>query len=326
MTRTLGIMAAAALLALWPASALGQNHAPAPRTPHFMGASGLARGSSHHSKPGGSSSASDMTYGGGPVETAPSVYIDYWGSAWATGFSTGGYTSAQAQAYVQGFLSNVGGSSWANISSQYCQGVALNTVAPCAAGSQFVGNPAGQLAGVWNDTVDPVPANGYSITPVWQESLAAVAHFGYHANATYMVLSPSGDSQSGFGVGWCAYHDAAYYNGNQSYPYYYAYIPYQPDAGSKCGENFVNRKNDSWGNGYFDGFSMVAGHEYAEAETDPAFANGGNYAWTNTSGSEIGDLCVWNVASTNITLPDGHFYAVQPLWSDAVAACVLAYP
>ena len=48
----------------------------------------------------------------------------------------------------------------------------------------------------------------------------------------------------------------------------YGYIPYMPDAGTSCGMNFVNACNNSYGNGYFDGFSIVAGHEFIEAETD----------------------------------------------------------
>src|SRR5712692_175329 len=180
---------------------------------------------------------------GGAIEQSPSVYITYWGPQWASGFTTGGHTSAQAQSYVQGFFGNVGGSSWANSSAQYCQGVAAGTT-NCAgmASAVFVTNPSMQLAGVWNDT-SPVPSR-LGTSSIAGEALRAVTHFGYHVNADYMVFTPSGLSTSGFGTQFCAWHS---FTSSSSGPVSFANIPYQPDAGAACGQNFVN------GNGYFDG-------------------------------------------------------------------------
>jgi serine protease len=92
--------------------------------------------------------------------------------------------------------------------------------------------------------------------------------------------------------------------------------------------NFVNG-SDSFGHGYFDGFSIVGGHEYAEAATDP-FPNSG---WLDGAGAENGDKCAWissgQGASTNITL-GSNYYAVQSLWSNAfnggAGGCVISYP
>jgi hypothetical protein len=64
----------------------------------------------------------------------------------------------------------------------------------------------------------------------------------------------------------------------------------------------VNASNNSYGNGYFDGFSIVGGHEYAEAQTDPQQNSG----WLDGSGSENGDKCAWSSASTNISLGANH--------------------
>jgi len=93
-----------------------------------------------------------MTYHGGPISSAPVVYINYWGSQWNTGFSTGGYTSAQAQTYVNGFFGNVGGSSWGQIDVQYCQGVSVGATSCPATGVTHVGNQTGLLGGTWVDT------------------------------------------------------------------------------------------------------------------------------------------------------------------------------
>jgi hypothetical protein len=258
---------------------------------------------------------SNLTYHGGPVEVTPTVYISWWGPQWSTGFTSGGYTSAQAQTYVTDFFTNVGGSSWDGINTQYCQGVATGTI-NCGSAGTHIGNPAGQLAGKWND-LTAVPAS-----PTQSDIAAAAVRLqtqvGYHANATYMVFTPTGHSMNGFATSWCAWHSVT---SSSSGAVAYAYMPYQPDAGFSCGENFVNSTNNTFGNGYFDGFSVVGGHEYAEALTDPITASG-SYAWQDSRGSEIGDKCAWNAASANIILGSNH-YAVQPLWSNTASGCAI---
>jgi hypothetical protein len=72
-------------------------------------------------------STNDLIYHGGLVETAPAVYLVYWGTEWQAGFSVtaGGftYTNNTVESYVNAFFQNVGGSPWANIQTQYCQGI-----------------------------------------------------------------------------------------------------------------------------------------------------------------------------------------------------------
>lgn len=275
----------------------------------------------HGGKPGGGSPL--LFSHGGAVETVPKVFIVYWGPQWQTGFSTGGYTSAQAQSYVEGFFGGVGGSGWANTDTQYCQGVTSGTTV-CPAGAANVTNPSGQLGGTWNDT-SPVPSSP-SGSQIAAEAVSAAAHFGYSANADYMVFTPTGMSQRGFGTRWCAYHSST---SSSSGAVAYSYMPYIPDAGLSCGMNFVNGSNDAFGHGYFDGFSIVGGHEYAEAATDPFPASG----WLDGSGAEIADKCAWissgQGAAANTSL-GANSYAVQSLWSNAfnggLGGCVISYP
>lgn len=303
-----GVVAAALALALGPL-APAATAATSGMATHNMGIKGTQRNLKTASSP--------LTYGGGPVETAPLVYITYWGTQWSSGFSTGGYTSAQAQTYVQDFFGNVGGSAWDNIDTQYCQGVAVGTI-NCGSSGTHITNPTKQLAGVWVDGASlPKRISQSSIAAV---AAAAVTHFGYNPNATYFVFTPTGHSMSGFGTQWCAWHSVTSSGGNSIA---YAYMPYQPDAGTSCGENFVNTSNNSFGNGYFDGFSVVGGHEYAEAMTDP-HPTSGQYGWTDASGSENGDKCAWSSLSTNISL-GGNNFAVQPIWSNASGGCVTSY-
>ncbi len=263
------------------------------------------------------SHTTNMTYHGGPVETEPAVYISWWGPEWSAGFSTGGYTSAQAQAYIANFFGNVGGSSWENINTQYCQGVPTGTI-NCGASGTHIQNLANQLKGTWNDP-SAVPSKP-SQTDIANAALRLVQKVGYNPNATYFVFTPSGKSMSGFATSWCAWHSLTSSNSGEVA---YAYMPYQPDAGGSCGMNFVNQANNTYGNGYFDGFSVVGGHEYAEAETDP-HTTSGQYAWEDRQGSEIGDKCAWSSLSTNIKF-GSHSYAVQPLWSNVSSGCVTSY-
>ena len=272
------------------------------------------RDAHHHGGGGGSNLFSH----GGPVEVTPAVYISWWGSEWSGGFSTGGYSSGQLQTYETGFFGSVGGSSWINSTSQYCQGVPSGTIF-CGSSGTHISNPTGQLKGDWNDTTS-VPSSP-SQSDIAAAAVRLVQHFGYDSNATYFVFTPSGKSMRGFGTQWCAWHSST---SSTSGTVAYAYMPYVTDAGANCGANFVNPTNDSYGNGYFDGFSIVGGHEYAEAQTDPQ----PNSGWVDGSGAENGDKCAWSSASTNISL-GGHQYAVQPLWSNlannSAGGCVVSF-
>ncbi|HEX2647164.1 MAG TPA: hypothetical protein VHO95_08040, partial [Candidatus Dormibacteraeota bacterium] len=270
-----------------------------------------------HSRPHGG--ASNLIYHGGPVELAAQVYIVYWGSEWNTGFTGGGVFSGDAQAYVNNFFGNVGGSSWAASTTQYCQGAAMGAT-QCAAGASGPTNPANELVATWTDpSAVPLHPTGAQIAA---EALNLANHFNAaQSGAQFFVLTPSGHSQKGFGTVWCAYHSSS---GNLSF----AYMPYQPDAGANCGANFVN----SGAGGLLDGFSIVGGHEYAETITDPQ----PNSGWLDSSGAENGDKCAWissgQGAATDISLGNGpnNQFAVQSLWSNAfnggAGGCVVSFP
>jgi hypothetical protein len=292
--------------------------AAAPSTAaHDAGTTYMKINKAHANRPNHNS---NLSYRGGAIEQAVQVFIVWWGPEWSTGFSSGGYSSSQAQTYVADFFGNVGGSSWANSTTQYCSGVATGTT-QCGSAGTHPSNPSTELGGSWNDT-SAVPTSPTQ-SQIAAEASVLASHFGgVNAGADYMVFTPTGHSESGFGTQWCAYHSSS---GNLSY----AYMPYQPDAGGACGMNFVNATNDSFGNGYFDGFSIVGGHEYAETITDP-YPNSG---WLDSRGAENGDKCAWissgQGAATDIAL-GGQSYAVQSLWSNAFnkgsGGCVVSYP
>ncbi|MEA3204354.1 MAG: hypothetical protein QOI63_2036 [Thermoplasmata archaeon] len=297
---------ALALLPLVPAAATPAIGAPLAR--HAMPAIGQAAPPPllPDLLPGHPASGSgNLGYHGGEVQHAPKVYLVFWG--WH-----GADPSGVAPRLV-GFFTGVGGSSWMASQTQYTD----------ATGA--VGNPTGQLAGVWHDDTDPRapdPDLGFpdSGEGVMLEAVAAAAHFGYDADADYIIATPSGHSTAGFaanGGPYCAWHSWTGIN-TQAHgvlPIAFTNLPYQPDAGASCGRNFVNAGTA----GLLDGVTIVAGHEYAEAITDPHLD-----AWYDAAGYENADKCSWNGTpgdpSGNIVLSTGTF-AVQALWSNALSAC-----
>ena len=98
----------------------------------------------------------------------------------------------------------------------------------------------------------------------------------------------------------------------------YAFIPWQntnwPGIGEGCGMHSVNATSDAFGNGIFDGWSIVTGHEYSEAVTDPDNFGSIQDGWNDDQTSENGDKCAW-IETQNIAL-GGHQFAVQPTWSN----------
>jgi hypothetical protein len=228
---------------------------------------------------------------GGPIQASPKVYISYWGPEWTNGFGSGSTSSASAQAYVNGFFDSVGGSAWNNVVTQYCTTSSGNTT--CPSGAVHISNPDvfdNTSAYVWNDpTAVPSKPTQSNIAAAALRLVAATTGT-IDPNATYFVFTPSGKSMSGFKTTWCAWHSSGT-SGGQSFAY--AYMPYIPDAGASCGMSSVNAGSA----GYFDGFSIVGGHEFSEAETDPFPSSG----WTDSSGSENADKCAWT-GMINISL------------------------
>ena len=121
---------------------------------------------------------------------------------------------------------------------------------------------------------------------------------------------------------YCGYHTQTTSLNGLGNPFrlQYAFIPFQnkdwPGLGDTgCGKHFVNAKSNAFGNGIFDGYSVVVGHEYSEAVTDPDNFFAVQDGWNDDQTSENADKCAWGPETSNITL-GGHQYAVQATWSN----------
>ena len=284
------------------------------------------------------STSNDLIYHGGNagpgaigVQTTPAVYLVYWGPDWATGFQTADtdgklFSSKTLQNYVNSFFGGIGGSPWAGVQTQYCRGT-LPSSTTCVGGTGFITNPKHQLKGVWTDPT-PVPSDIVTLglaenlvnDPIAMEAQRASAHFAYDPNATYIILTQPGTIGTGQPV-YCGYHTQTTSIDGDGNPnrIEYAFIPYLntnwPGIGATgCGMHNVNATSDSFGNGIFDGYSIVTGHEYAEAVTDPDNFLSVQDGWNDAQGSENGDKCAWT-NDQNISL-GSHAFAVQPMWSN----------
>jgi hypothetical protein len=141
--------------------------------------------------------------------------------------------------------------------------------------------------------------------PNWNDAQVVVA--------TQSGTCPQGFACPGANGTYCAWHSDVL-----GLPF--VNLPYQPDAGTACGENSVA--------GQYDGFSIVGGHEYAETITDP-FPDSGWWDPNDGSGGEIADKCAWQGLGT-VALSTGRF-AMQPLFSNEKyyvtgSGCTLAWP
>jgi len=291
------------------------------------------------------SSSNTLSYGGGidgigVTSGTPKVYLVFWGSQWGTQGTdgngdltfTGDYDNGAP--YIQEMFKGLGTGSelWSGTMTQYCDGSVGTGATTCPAGSAHVGFPlGGALAGVWFDNSSAEPQTA-SDTEIGQEAVAAAAHFGNTTAASnryaqYFVLSSPGTDPDGYQSprnGFCAWHDYSgdsFTGGPVTSPYgdvAFTNMPYLMDVGSACGQGYVNSP------GTLDGYSIVAGHEYAETLTDQNPAGG----WTSASGNEDADECAWglnNGPSADVTMATGSF-AMQSTWSNDTNQCALSHP
>ncbi len=266
-----------------------------------------------------STTGGNLAYGGGTggigVETAPHIYLVFWGSQW-----NGNDPSGEA-AILESFFAGIGGSSWFNSVTQYCQGVATGTVY-CNGTGTAAGNQTGMYISYWYDNGSSAPTHPRQ-SQLASEAVRAAAHFGNttaasNASTQYVIATATKNSSSGFGTQYCAWHSSTTSSyGNIAY----TNLPYITDAGASCGANFN-------GLGPKAGITIVEGHEAGETVTDQFPSTG----WTDSSGAENGDKCAWissgQGASANVTFSTGTF-PVQSLWSNAfnsgAGGCVLSY-
>lgn len=309
----------------------------------------------------------NMAYWGGHVQVDPKVYLVYWGWGQPKAFSA----KCAPEPIVEGrirvtlkcdpdrtgklmadFVSQLGGTHWAGLQTQYYETVGGRT--------RYITNPKDQLGGIWVDDSSHLDTTKYtpSSSPVGigvplpgqsaddggriyrqmaMEAARAVAHFHIRdlADANIVIAQPQNYSDpAAASVGYCAFHDYTepvlengWYNGITP-GISYTNMPYVYSQGAGCGAGMVN----SGVRGKSDGVTLALGHEIEETVTDPAaediLPNGTVLGgWFDPfDANENGDKCAYvgllapqPGSAANIRGNRGGLFAVQSLWSNEAA-------
>ena len=293
-----------------------------------------------------------LSYGGGVggvgvLSGQSKVYVIMYGSQWGTqstdgnGNLTFSNDAAGAAVAAQMMFKGIGTGAelWSAELTQWCDGAGVSSGATScpASGASYIPYQQNIFAGAWydNSVASPSQATGAQLA---QEAIKAAAHFGNTATGSnrytyYVILSPKGTNPDNYKSptnGFCAWHDYTGDGYGVTAPggdLAFSNQPYNIDAGSSCGVNFVNAGSA----GTLDGFTMTLGHEWHEMMSDQFPAGG----WTNHTGGsyngqENSDECAWIAAGSaggaaNVVMGNGT-YTEQASWSNDTGNCAISHP
>ena len=243
-----------------------------------------------------------VAYQGGAVQHDPHVYLLLWGPNWSADPNQEATAS-----YLAGFYSGLGvapGDNWSTVTSQYGDS------------SGFPGFGKSVFMGMFQDTGVPPAGVGQQGLAAEADTFAAGQGITDLSDAQIVVATQSGTCPAGFAGTSCAGTNNSYCAWHSVSNEPYTNLPYLLDAGTACGENFVNPS------GTRDGFSIVGSGEYADTITDPDPTTGWYDFLDQGNFGEIADKCAWDTHSRDVALSTGNF-AMQPLWSNNDDGCVM---
>ena len=296
----------------------------------------------------------NMAYWGGHVQVHPHLYLVFlgWGRPGAFKSDCGAPAKLNegkihavlkcdpdgAGKLMADFASQLGGTQWAGVQSQYYQSTQGK--------KEYISNDRNQLAGIWVDDVNKTNAK-ITYRMMAQEAERAAIHFKVKPsqliNSNFIIAQPQNFSDPvAQASGYCAFHDIIEPDADPHYAGLrpglpYTNMPYVLNQGTSCGQGSVN----VGAAGKLDAVTLALGHEIEETATDPGAedhiqgqALGGWY--DPFDGNENGDKCAYvsnnpvgigpNIpepgAAGNIVGNRGDKFAVQSLWSNQSAAGV----
>lgn len=261
----------------------------------------------------GATEVGQMTTLGGAVQPTSTSYAVYWAPPGA-GFS------ANYQPVTQGYLRDVGGTSYYGITTQY--GVQNSS----AFGGSWVDQsafPAGRgstVAPLTDADVQSAVAAALRANPQWGPPSVTKTFFVF---LPYGIYLSEGGATSFMANGFCAYH--SYFMSQTGADVVYAAMPYAATDPAGCGQAgpWPNQSGDPVHPGDADQEVNLISHEQMEAVTDPLLTAWGFPSSSPIAGYEIGDVCLGvtgprRADGSNVTL-HGNPYLVQAEWSNAAA-------
>ena len=218
----------------------------------------------------------------GPVLPTATAYVIYWGNV-----------PTDVSDALATFLGGFGGSSYANILTQYMRGGSV----PEIAYSPLAPDPSSP------------PVRSPKVSTIVNEVCHALGSNPPDPTGIYFVVTGNFPKGGGF----CAWHSFGTCNG-VSIP-----VVYLPNVTGVGVCDIVSDPANPFMNG---GQSMAndAAHELSESLTDPFIS-----AWYDQSGAEVGDKCQTQYGSP-VTLTDGTQWSLQKEWSNNAGGCIQSLP
>ncbi|HYL98461.1 MAG TPA: hypothetical protein VEZ90_05855 [Blastocatellia bacterium] len=226
----------------------------------------------------------NLIYHGGIVFPASHVYVIYWGSV-----------PSDVSDALATFFSGFGGSSYANILTQYMRG---GLRAP----------PSSTYLQLALDTSAP-PVRSPKVSTIVNEACAAIGAGNPDPEGIYFVVTANFPKGGGF----CAWHSYGTCNAT-SIP-----VVYLPNVTGVAPCDIPSDPTNPYGNGG-QSVANIAAHELSESITDP-FIN----AWFEQTGAEVGDKCETQFGGP-VTLTDGTEWVLQEEWSNQNGGCIQSLP
>jgi hypothetical protein len=262
---------------------------------------------------GAAAASNNLLYSGGPVEATGSTnYAIFWEPTLTASVNS---VTPTYNSLITRFLQDIGGSGLYGVASQYYQTTGGTT--------QNIANSS-TFGGSYVDTsIYPGPVLTDSeiqaeVTKVMQATgwTGGIGHEFFVFTAKNEISCAGAECSNAV---FCAYH-SSFTSGSQEV--LYANQPYTGTAPVGC-------TTPTSPNGDLDADSTinVVSHELMETVTDPSVGDS-NYAWIDSSGSEIGDKCNFTFGSTDGAGADlyanGHPYIVQQEWSNRAGGCSMS--
>lgn len=221
---------------------------------------------------------------GGPVLPTSHVYAIFWGPV-----------PPDISDALDSFFNGFGGSSYANILTQYMRGT---PPAP----------PASTYITMAPDPSAP-PARAPAVSTIVNEICTSLGGAVPDPAGVYFVITSNFPKAANF----CAWHATGTCNGH---PIAVGYLPNVTGVRG-CGVTALRSNPFSSGG---QAMANDAAHELSESITDPLL-NG----WYDSSGQEVGDKCVAQYGRP-VTLSNGIEWRLQEEWSNSNSGCVQSIP
>jgi hypothetical protein len=236
-------------------------------------------------KPGGGGGGPknpNLTWHGGPVQSAGSTVIPiFWGTGWNT------TPSGLKINYLTDFYQGVGGSGYMKSNTEYPGTTSAKVSATVTWGGSFT-------------DLSAAPSRAPSTSSILAE-VAKMTNNKPVAGAYYPVYIDNGRGNAGY----CAWHSAGTIGNNVGVQFGF-FFNLDNDPG--CDPDDTQTGNPQG----IAALANVSGHELSEMTTDPLLN-----AWYDGQGNENSDKCAWTFDPGYLANFGGHSWKIQGNWSNA---------